>query len=428
MSGKDASSKALAPIENPDELRRRIDSEVPALVGGFKLGPRRLARVGRVRLGTKKIKKRDDGSEVKYPWEASYFVFDDPEVEAVLVSQARASDVVEVDGVAHITALDIIFPLNVIKENAEVVFSLYNSVQKCLCTSRDGITARQTNPDTGEVKEVPCLNESCPKRQASGNKKPECTEMMRMRFIIPSIPPLGVWQLDSGSTWSKGSVLGYMRTLQAEITGGQLAGIRLKLFRRSTMIPNKITKRLEQHWPLSLVANVSYDNYAERLAEARAMTYKPEDVEEFDEAPDETIIPGNGDGELEVDGPPTVDPDTGEIILAGEEPMEAEIVSDPGADQDEPVGEPPVVAPAEPPKPAPVKMVANEQVQAILKLAERTWSDQTTAASSFKTWLGQMFPGVQNVRQLTHDQAGKTIKVLQSNLDRATSVERQAKG
>ena len=158
------------------------------------------------------------------------------------------------------------------------------------------------------------------------------------------------------------------------------------------------------------------------------MTYKPEDVEEFDEAPDETIIPGNGDEEPAASEGVTVDPETGEIILAGEEPMETEIVSQAGSPEDVPVGEPPVVAPAEPPKPAPVKMVANEQAQAILKLAERTWTDRATAAESFKTWLGQMFPGVQKVRQLSYDQACKTIKVMQSNLDRATSVERQAKG
>jgi hypothetical protein len=406
-------SKALAPRENADELRSRIESEVPALVGGFQLGPRRLARVGKLHLGYKVSQVRaSDGKEVTYPKECSWFVFEDSEVEAALVAAAKTSDVVEVDGAAHVTALEIIFPLNIIKENAEVVFAQYNSKRQCLCTSRDGVTARQMNPETGKITEIPCLNEQCPKRQTTEKKRADCSEVMRMRFIIPSIPPLGVWQLDTGSTWSKNSVLGYMRTLQAEITCGQLSGIRLRLSRASQMIPDKNTKRLQQHWPLHLVANISYDNYAETLAKARAMTYKPEDVEEFDEEPDETIVPTNGDGVI-------VDPESGEILLPEEQPMDAEFTPA-GEPEDEPVGEPPAPAPAVEPKPPGDKPTNNEQVNVILGLAERVWTDRETAASEFKAWLAQSFDGAETVRQLTYQQAMRAIAGLQKILnDRA---------
>jgi hypothetical protein len=317
MSNKDTKEKALVPTTSlsREDLRAKVDSEVPALVGGFQLGPRRLSRVGKVHLGYKH-------SETGYPKETCYFVFDDPEAEAALIAIAKPWEIVTIDGIDHLTALEIIFPCNIIRDNVEVVFAEYNSKRQCLCTSRDGITARKLKPDTGEIAEIPCLNENCPRRQAPPNKHPACGEIMRMKFIIPAIPPLGVWQLDSGSTWSKNSVLGYMRMLQAEITNGQIAGIRLKLSRQSTMIADKNTNHLQEHWPLYLVANISYDSYAETLAAARAMTYEAKDVEEFDESPDETIVSGNGD----VDGV-IVDEATGEILLP-EEVAEGEIVEE----------------------------------------------------------------------------------------------------
>jgi hypothetical protein len=364
-------------------------------------------------------------------------VFEDPEVEKVVVEQARSVDVVEIDGVQHVTALEIIFPCPRINENAEIAYVMYNSMRQLLCTSKDGITKRCANPDTGEVTEGECLNENCPYAQPPKDKpdKPAaCGQVMRLRFILPSVPGLGVWQLDTRSKWSMSSVLRYMRTLKAEITRGQLAGIRLRLYRGSEMIPDKYSRKLRQHWPLHLVCPLSFDEYGEEMAKARAMTFDAAEVEEFsEEASEDLFVNGGGlpEGEPETDGPPTVDPETGEIILPGEEPMEAEIVPEPElAVEDGATGEPTPgphlhaaegyldERPATAPKPAAVKMVANEQANDILRLAERTWTDRATATESFKTWLGQMFEGVQNVRQLTYQQAVKTIDVLQKNLNR----------
>jgi hypothetical protein len=275
------------------------------------------------------------------------------------------------------------------------------------------------NPESGDVSEAPCPNEQCPRRQSTAAKRPECAEVMRMRFIIPSIPPLGVWQLDTGSKFSKGRVLEYMRTLQAEITGGQLAGIRLRLSRQSAMIPNKFTKRLEQHWPLQLVANVSFDDFAEQMAKARAMTYKPEDVEEFDEQPDETIIPTNGDGVI-------VDPETGEILLPEEQPMDAEFTPA-GEPQDEPVGEPPVPTPAVEAKPPAEKPINNEQISRIFKLAQETWTDKAMAADQFKAWIAEVFDGAANVRQLSYQQGMRAIASLQEMVNAAARAGKGAK-
>jgi hypothetical protein len=142
------------------------------------------------------------------------------------------------------------------------------------------------------------------------------------------------------------------------------------------------------------------------------MTYKPEDVEEFDEEPDETIVPTNGDGVI-------VDPESGEILLPEEQPMDAEFTPA-GEPEDEPVGEPPAPAPAVEPKPPGDKPTNNEQVNVILGLAERVWTDRETAASEFKAWLAQSFDGAETVRQLTYQQAMRAIAGLQKILnDRA---------
>jgi len=142
------------------------------------------------------------------------------------------------------------------------------------------------------------------------------------------------------------------------------------------------------------------------------MTYKAADIEGFDETPSEDLWV-NGD---DAAGPeePIVE-ESGEVLLPKEVEAEPEPAPEPEPpNDDEATGEPPAPESTKAAKPA-----SNEQINAILRLAEKTWTDRATATESFKTWLGQMFEGVQGVRQLNYQQACKCIAVLQKNLTRA---------
>ena len=427
---RDEKQTALVPTISADELREQVDAEMPSLVGGFQPGPRRLSRIGKLHLGYKKTTNRN-GRDIEYPAESSWFVFEDCEIEQLVVAQARNSDVIsDGDGVAHTAALEIIFPCNRINENVEIAYAMYNSKRQLLCTSKDGITKRCMNADTGEFTEGECLNENCPFAQADGNKAAACGQVMRIRFILPSVPGLGVWQLDTRSKWSMSSVLGYMRTLKAEITRGQLAGIRLRLYRASEMIPDKHSKALRQHWPLHLVCPLTFDEYGAELNRARTMTYNAADVEDFDqEAAEDLFVNGGGLPEEETPdpkGPAIVDEDTGEILLP-EEAQEAELVPE-SEPQDEATGEPPAPAPEPKPEPAkPTPMINTEQVNAIFKLAERTWTDRATAAASLKAWLAQTFDGKDTVRKLTYQEASKAIVALSNKAAEAARAGRTGK-
>jgi hypothetical protein len=154
------------------------------------------------------------------------------------------------------------------------------------------------------------------------------------------------------------------------------------------------------------------------MSKARAMTYDSKDVEDFDEAASEDLFVNGGglpDDEPAAEGV-IVDEDTGEILLPGEEPMEAEIVPEPAAEE-------PAAPKPEPPLPKGSQPLTNDQANAVKTLAKKTWTGEN-ALTHFKQWLGQKY-GVTGLRELTGDQAKDAIKVLTHNLEAAANAERK---
>ena len=83
----------------------------------------------------------------------------------------------------------------------------FRRCKKCgLVCKGDGETAmRMIDVATGELpvhdktgtvrlNEIKCLAHDCPEYQAK-----KCHEVMNLRFVLPEVPGLGVWQIDTGS-------------------------------------------------------------------------------------------------------------------------------------------------------------------------------------------------------------------------------------
>lgn len=151
---------------------------------------RRLPRIDKIRLGVKKISEK---SGKEYPSATEYFVIPDS-LKPYIKDE-------------HPTCLQIMFPV----EDDEIICQQYYkrySGERGLTCKGDGETCRRmVDKATGEIahhnsKDVawvlnaPCTGRECTEYLA---KPQACKEVMNLQFIMPDIPGLGVWQIDTSS-------------------------------------------------------------------------------------------------------------------------------------------------------------------------------------------------------------------------------------
>ncbi|MFH1775079.1 MAG: hypothetical protein ABH839_00255 [Chloroflexota bacterium] len=145
---------------------------------------RLLPRLGKIHLGIKV--KNEDG--VEYPRMLDYFVCP-PEVKAVFGERPKE--------------LRIIIPVEDEERWATQYYRCYSKTKGLVCKG-DGETAmRMVDVKTGaladrtskkaEMREVACAGRHCPYYEH------RCKEVMNLRFLLPEVPGMGVWQVDSSS-------------------------------------------------------------------------------------------------------------------------------------------------------------------------------------------------------------------------------------
>lgn len=163
----------------------------------------RLPRLGKIRLGEKSISERT-GKE--YPTAVDYFVCP-PEVQEVYGEKPRE--------------LDIMFP----HEDRDVFFpqwyKRYGSGSGLVCKG-DGQTATMVAAD-GEMVEIECNPTEC-----EWSAKKHCRPIGNLLFLLPRVPGLGIYQLDTSSYNSILNVNGGIEFIRG-ITGGRIAMLPLKL-------------------------------------------------------------------------------------------------------------------------------------------------------------------------------------------------------
>lgn len=151
---------------------------------------RRLPRLGKIRLGVKKVSEK---SGKEYPAACEYFVL--PEELKQYITEE------------HPDSLAIMFPT----EDEEIISQQYYkrySGERGLTCKGDGLTCRRmvdkqtgdfAHHDTREVVwslNVPCQGRDCCEYLA---KPQACKEVLNLQFIMPDIPGLGTWQIDTSS-------------------------------------------------------------------------------------------------------------------------------------------------------------------------------------------------------------------------------------
>ena len=142
---------------------------------------RRLPRLGKIHLGTRHPEKG-------YPIKTDYFVCP-PEVQELFGEKPKE--------------LRILIPVEDEETWCSQYYRCYSKTRGLICKG-DGETAlRMIDTQSGAMadrdsktvgmKEILCQGRECP------DYKTKCKEVMNLQFLLPEVPGLGIWQIDTSS-------------------------------------------------------------------------------------------------------------------------------------------------------------------------------------------------------------------------------------
>lgn len=152
---------------------------------------RRMPRLGKVRLGIK-VQPEDEGKN-PYPRAVDYFVVPDDVKEYFEEKPKR---------------LNIMFPTEDVEKFAQQWYRCYSFTQGLVCKG-DGVQAlRKVDVETGDIARHTtaewCFREGwgCDPDECVQYAEKQCRRVMNLLFLMPDVPGLGCWQLDTTSFYS----------------------------------------------------------------------------------------------------------------------------------------------------------------------------------------------------------------------------------
>lgn len=263
----------------------------------------RLPRIGKIQLGTKHPEKG-------YPMKADHFVFpkDHPDYQKL----------VDMFG-AEAKELRILIPVEEDEIWGSQYYKCYNLTYGLVCKGDGEKAIRMIDTKTQEIPdskvptgapvcmvEIPCNGNNCPVYKSKEKGKPSCHEVMNFRFIIPEVPGLGIWQIDTGS---KNSILNLNSSARLiKRAFGRLSMIPLKLTFEPIQVNNPDTGKKQTVYVLNLRTDVTLSQLATVAKEQSKMfQLEPPDLEAVYDAQVEQDI------EALFPGTPQVDKTTGEV-------------------------------------------------------------------------------------------------------------------
>lgn len=143
-----------------------------------------LPRLGKIRLGVK-----IEGKESSYPKAVDYFVCPS-EVEAVFGEKPKE--------------LKIMFPTEDPSQWASQYYRAYSSSRGLVCKGDGEKAIAMVDRESGEVvqretKATALQEMACSPDVCEAFKKKQCRPVMNLQFLLPEVPGLGIWQLDTSS-------------------------------------------------------------------------------------------------------------------------------------------------------------------------------------------------------------------------------------
>ena len=188
---------------------------------------RQIPRLGKVRCGVKVPNKSGQG---EHPEAVEYFVLPQ-EIAAAFGDKPKS--------------LPIMFPVEDEAKFASQYYKCYSSFRGLTCKGDGETCSRLIDTKTGDFahrdttdtdrRELPCNGRDCPMYQQK-----KCKEVMNLQFLLPSVPGLGVWQLDTGSYHSIVAVNSAIELIRS--VAGRIAMIPLRL----TIEPREVSIKTDK--------------------------------------------------------------------------------------------------------------------------------------------------------------------------------------
>jgi hypothetical protein len=290
---------------------------------------RRLIRIGKIHLGIK-VEKLDSktgepvyntrGEIITYPKATDYFVCP-PEVQSVYGEKPDR--------------LDVIIPVEDDEMWCHQYYRQYSRMWGLICKGTGETCNRKIDRQTGAIanrdtkdyvwKDMPCPGRECPDYQGK-----KCQETMNLQFLLPRVPGLGVWQIDTGSVNSIRNINDNAAMLRAVCDRVSWIPLSLTLEPKEVINPDDGKKKVVR------CLNLRHDKGLLEILEARdkprttlLIPMPAEDGQPLDETPEEDVIEGEialpfqpkkrgKKAAAEVEPEMVIDAETGEVITQDE--------------------------------------------------------------------------------------------------------------
>lgn len=193
---------------------------------------KRMPRVGKIHLGEKK-----QGQRGEYPSPVPYFLV--RESETTPAEAAEAFHAVYGD---KPTELRVLFPTNDPADWNDQYYRYYTASYGLTCKGTGEIAQAKIDPKKNppswadkdskdwEYRTLTVCGDACPLLQAK-----RCKAVMRLSFLLPDVPGLGIWQLDTGSVNSMIAITGLVELVKS-LVGGAIAFFPFVLFRHQITV------------------------------------------------------------------------------------------------------------------------------------------------------------------------------------------------
>jgi len=180
------------------------------MIKGLSEKEAKLVRLGKIRLG----EKTSNGGK-EYPRQLGYF----------LVKEEKNTPKSNLDAFRSVygekpCSLDIMFASDDIEQVFPQFLKYYG--QAGLLCKGDGEKAQCVHKETGEMVETECRYKEC-----KAFKAKKCRPVANLMFMLPKVPGVGVWQIDTSSIYSILQINSQLATFKSIF--GRLRGIPLML-------------------------------------------------------------------------------------------------------------------------------------------------------------------------------------------------------
>lgn len=365
-----------------------------------------LPRLGKIRLGLKK-----EGQKAPYPVATDYFVCPD-EVKAVFGEQPKE--------------LKIMFPNDDMELVAPQFLKCYSYSQGLICRGNGRTCRRKVDTDTGDfanrdTKHWELVDSVCNLSGCSMLPMKQCRRVMSLLFILPDVPGLGVYQLDTSSFYSivnMNSQLapdGFLRNF----TKGRIAFIPLIL----AVGPQEVTPpgigRKTVHI-LTVRADVKLADII-RISRQRPTQVLLPTLNE--EEPPDDLFPKEVIGKSDV---VSAEEDTLEVVSPTAVVVPAEVKTAPTADTRGPVAPTDIrstkVSPEQETYPLDIDWFS-EQLKILLEKAPKTFSNRAILQHLKDKYGVVGEKPSEALKKLTKEQATDFCKWIQENVDKVLPPE-----